>query len=71
MDNISCKELNYLKDLMSWELLACKKSFDYSQKETNPARQDLFTNAAMTHQQNYLDLVDCLNSFNEPAGGMS
>jgi hypothetical protein len=25
----------------------------------------------MTHQQNYLDLVDCLNSFNEPTGGMS
>jgi ABC-type arginine transport system ATPase subunit len=71
MKNISSKELNYLKDLMSWELLACKKSFDYSQKETNPARQDLFTNAAMTHQQNYLDLVNYLNSLKQASGGMS
>lgn len=71
MDNIASKELNYLKDLLSWELLACKKSSDYAQKETNPARQELFMNASMTHQQNYLDLVNYLNTLKQPQGGMS
>lgn len=71
MGNISNKELNYLRDLMSWELLASKKSNDYAGKETNPARKDLYINAAMTHQQNYLDLLDYLNSHNQPTGGMS
>lgn len=71
MINLADKELNYLKDLLSWELLACKKSNDYAQKETNPARRDLFTNASMTHQQNYLDMVNYLNSIKQPQGGMS
>jgi|LSQX01.1.fsa_nt_gb hypothetical protein len=71
MSNISCKELNYLKDLMSWELLACKKSHDYSGKETNPARKDLYINAAMTHQQNYLELINYLNTLKQPTGGMN
>lgn len=36
MKNISTKELNYINDILSWELLVAKKFAQYANQETNP-----------------------------------
>lgn len=42
MQNLSTKEVNYIKDLLSWELLTSKKCFQYANQETNPAHKKYF-----------------------------
>ncbi|MCC5909600.1 MAG: hypothetical protein JJT76_04085 [Clostridiaceae bacterium] len=58
MKNIATKELNYLKDFLSWELLSVKKCNQYAQQETNQQRKQLFLDTANIHQQNYMNLLN-------------
>ena len=69
MQNLSTKEVNYIKDLLSWELLTTKKCFHYANQETNPARQKIFFDTANMHQQNYLDLLYYVDKFTKKQGG--
>lgn len=69
MQNLSTKEVNYVKDLLSWELLTIKKCFNYANQETNPARQKLFFDTANMHQQNYLDLLNYADQIIKKQGG--
>jgi hypothetical protein len=71
MKNLSTKELNYIDDLLSWELLSAKKCNQYGHQETNPAHQKVFFDTASMHQQNYTNLLKYLETINtEKSGGM-
>lgn len=57
MKNLSSKELNYINDILSWELLAAKKCYQYGCQEGNSAHSQIFMEAAGAHQQNYNSLL--------------
>lgn len=69
MQNISTKEINYVKDLLSWELLTSKKCFQYANQESNPARQKIFFDTANLHQQNYMGLLNYVDQITKKQGG--
>lgn len=69
MQNLSTKEVNYIKDILSWELLSTKKCFQYANQETNPSRQKIFFDTANMHQQNYLSLLNYVNQIVKKQGG--
>lgn len=71
MQNLSTKEVNYIKDILSWELLTIKKCYQYAHQEMNPARQKIFFDTENIHQQNYLDLLNYLNQTNQKQGGQA
>jgi len=71
MQNISTKELNYVKDLLSWELLSTKKCFQYANQETISPQQKVFSDAANIHQQNYESLLNYINQINSKQGGQA
>ena len=71
MKNLSTKELNYIGDLLSWELLSAKKCNQYAHQESNPAHRQVFFDTASMHQQNYTNLLNYLENTNrEKTGGM-
>lgn len=69
MKFISQKELNYVKDFLSWELLAAKKCYQYGYQETNTGSQQIFFDAAHVHEQNYLNLLNYVDQLNKNQGG--
>ena len=69
MQNVSTKELNYIKDLLSWELLSSKKCFQYGHQENNSAHQKIFFDTANMHQQNYLSLLNYVDQIVKKQGG--
>lgn len=69
MKNLSTKEVNYVKDLLSWELLTAKKCFQYANQEANPARQKMFFDTAGMHEQNYLNLLNYVDQIIKNQGG--
>jgi hypothetical protein len=71
MQNLSTKELNYVRDLLSWELLSVKKCFEYTNQETNPTHKKVFSDAANFHQQNYRSLLNYVNQVNNNQGGQT
>ena len=70
MQNLSTKEVNYIKDVLSWELLSTKKCFQYAHQELDPAHQKIFFDTAHMHQQNYLSLLNYVDNFTKKQGGM-
>ena len=46
MINLSTKELNYVKDILSWELVMAKKCNQYSMQETDPKFKHIFAETA-------------------------
>lgn len=69
MRNISQKELNYIKDFLSWELLAAKKCYQYGHQEPSSTVQQTFFDAAHVHEQNYLNLLNYVDQLNKTQGG--
>ncbi|HEX9061099.1 MAG TPA: hypothetical protein VF941_13040 [Clostridia bacterium] len=69
MNNISTKELNYINDILSWELLASKKSNQYGHQEANSIHSGVFFDASRAHQQNYNNLLAYLERNNKMKGG--
>ena len=69
MPNLSVKELNYIKDFLSWELLTVKKCNQYANQEVDPVFKGVFNHVGQIHQQNYLNLLTYLQQQN-PQGGM-
>lgn len=70
MVNLSTKELNYVKDLLAWELLMAKKCKLYADQETTQRFSEVFNQAGQMHQENYLSLVQYLESVNPNKRGM-
>lgn len=66
---LSTKELNYIKDLLSFELLLAKKCKQYSDQEVDESFKGVFNQAGQFHQQNYLSLVDYLAQVKDNQGG--
>lgn len=54
---ITDKELNYIKDFLSWELLAVKKCEDAAKACTDPQIQSLIQQTGSKHQQHYNQLL--------------
>jgi len=57
---LSVKELSYIKDSLSWELLMAKKCHEYAAQEVDPHFKGIFNNAGQMHQQNYQNLLSYL-----------
>ncbi|RNC28597.1 MAG: hypothetical protein AWM53_01431 [Candidatus Dichloromethanomonas elyunquensis] len=65
---LSAKELNYIKDFLSWELLMAKKCNEYANQEVDPNFKGVFHNAGQTHQQNYRSLLSYLQQQSSQGG---
>ncbi|MCX8131724.1 MAG: hypothetical protein N3I35_16720 [Clostridia bacterium] len=70
MKNMSTKELNYANDIMSWELLAAKKCFQYAYQENNSPHAQVFFDAARVHQQNYQNILNYVSQIKNQGGQM-
>jgi len=67
---LSVKELNYVKDFLSWELLLAKKCSEYAKQEVDPNFKGIFDHAGQVHQQNYLNLLSYLEQQSSQGGVM-
>lgn len=67
--NLSTKELNYIHDILSWELLAAKKCSQYASQETNPVHQNVISSTGNMHQQNYNRVLSYLDQMTKTQGG--
>lgn len=54
---ITTKDLNYLKDALSWELLAFKKFHFFAQQATDPEVKQALEKAGQMHQRHYQKLL--------------
>ncbi|GGE07085.1 hypothetical protein GCM10011571_05390 [Marinithermofilum abyssi] len=61
---LTTKELNYLKDALSWELLAMKKCHHYAQECQDPQLKQLIDRTGQLHQNHYQQLLQHLNAAN-------
>lgn len=52
MPPLTEKDLSYLKDQMSWELLAAKKAFRYANETQEPECKQAMLQIAEQHQRN-------------------
>jgi hypothetical protein len=59
---ITTKDLAYLKDAMSWELLAMKKCRQYASFCTDPELQNQIDSVGQMHQQHYEKLLQYVQS---------
>ena len=57
---ISTKELNYMKDFLSWELYLAKACHDHATQASDSNCARLLDEAGRMHQQNYVDLFNYL-----------
>lgn len=64
---ITTKDLMYLKDAMSWELLAFKKFHFYAQHVNNDQVKQALNEAGQMHQQHYERLLSHLQINNDQA----
>lgn len=71
MQNLSTKEVNYIRDLLSWELLAVKKCHEYATQETHPTHKKTFEEATAVHKQNYMNLLGYVDSVIQKQGGQN
>ncbi len=62
MKNISTKELNYVKDFLSWELYMAKLCNQYANQMSDPNYSRLVEQSGQIHQQNYSDMFNYLES---------
>ncbi len=54
---ITTKDLSYLKDQMSWELIAMKKCAHYAQECTDPEVKSLIGKIGQMHQRHYQQIL--------------
>jgi hypothetical protein len=69
MQNLSTKELNYIHDILSWELLCAKKCMQYANQEPNPVHKNVFLSTGNMHQQNYNRVLGYLDQVTKTQGG--
>ena len=59
---VSTKELNYVRDHLSWELLATKTCHDAAKNTSEQEFKRLFDEAGNVHQRNYEKLLGYLET---------
>jgi rubrerythrin len=64
---ITTKDILYIKDAMSWELLAFKKFHHLAQHVTDPEIKQALENAGSMHQKHYQTLLSHLSVDNNQA----
>jgi rubrerythrin len=64
---ITTKDLLYIKDVLSWELLAFKKFHHLAQQVTNPEIKQALEKAGQMHQNHYQRLLPHLQVNNNAA----
>lgn len=64
---LSNKELNYLKDHLSWELLAVKKYHHYADQMEDQGLKQLAHEIGQLHQNRYQTLLDHVHSISHSA----
>jgi predicted metal-dependent phosphoesterase TrpH len=57
---ITEKEHLYIKDMLSWELLAMKKCKDAATQCNDPQFAQLINGIGLKHEQNYLNILSKL-----------
>ncbi len=60
MANISTKELNYVKDFLSWELYMSKVCRQYADQVTDHNFSSMLNQAGQAHQQNFTEMLEYL-----------
>lgn len=60
MPAISTKELNYVKDFLSWELYMAKICRQYAGQVTDQGFSQMLDKAGQVHQQNYDEMFSYL-----------
>ncbi|WP_232463328.1 hypothetical protein [Tumebacillus avium] len=58
---LSTKDFNYIKDHMSWELLAMKKCAHYASECEDPQVAQLISQIGEMHQRHYTTLLQYFN----------
>lgn len=58
---LSTKDFNYLKDHMSWELLAAKKCAHFAQECQDKQVAELINQVGMMHERHYNTLLQYVN----------
>jgi hypothetical protein len=64
---LTTKDLLYLKDALSWELLAFKKFHFFAQQVTNPEIKQALDKAGNMHQKHFQKLLTHLQVDNDTA----
>lgn len=64
---ITTKDLSYLKDALSWELMAFKKFAFFAQQATDPQIKQQLDKAGKMHQRHYQKLLTHLQVDNNAA----
>lgn len=62
MANVTTKELNYLKDYLSWELYMAKLCHQYAGQMTDQNFSQTIEDAGRVHQQNFNEFYDYLET---------
>lgn|GEM_PF-1243460 len=57
MTPLTEKDLSYMKDAVYWELVACKKAFQYAHQTLEPECRQLMFQVAEQHQRNLESIV--------------
>ncbi len=70
--SLSVKELSYIRDFLSWEILMAKKCSHYASQEVDPNFQGIFNSIGQVHQQNYERVLTYLQQIQQQSqqGGM-
>ncbi|OYD07232.1 hypothetical protein [Paludifilum halophilum] len=66
---LTTKDLNYIKDELSWELLAFKKCHHYAQECQDPQIKQKIDEIGRIHQNHYEQLLNQLNTAAGVTGG--
>lgn len=69
MRPISTKELNYVRDHLSWELLSAKACRDAANATPEEKFKRLFDETGSVHQRNYESLMSFIKSVQAGQGG--
>lgn len=61
-DIVTPKDQLYISDMLSWNLLACKKAHFYAQNCQTPEIQAALEEAGQMHQRHYNKILQHLNT---------
>lgn len=60
MTPLTEKDLSYMKDAIAWEIVACKKAYQYAHQTLEPECRQLMFQVAEQHQKNLEAIVQHL-----------
>lgn len=58
---ISGKDLNYITDMLNWNLIALKKARHFVNEVTDPEMKALFQRSVDMHKKHYMFLLNMLS----------